>query len=254
MNWLTHAKTASEVRRAAISDDFARARFLNVQNFRYQLMKSGGVLDQQTLQTALGKRQPRQRMWGLSGPAVLGVAFELHVSRIEGALALLRKMATASRVVRVTVHDTGSSPGQLSELQLWFRGPRQTGDFLVQWCKGTHELRGVKLCPLFPPTHHVATDPDDMLAIQEWHMASEGLDTESGCPRYQSENIQPVTVTAEKKAVVTRVVLSGTFVSTATRYMTLSGSTLYRPALSHSRSYRRCAQRLLAYLPRLASR
>ena len=121
MNWFTHAKTASEVRRAAISDDFARTRFLNVQNFRYQLTKSGGVLDQQTLQTALGKRQPRQRMWGLSGPAVLGVAFELHVSRIEGALELLRKMATASRVVRVTVHDTGSSPGQLSELQLWFR-------------------------------------------------------------------------------------------------------------------------------------
>ena len=87
-------------------------------------------------------------------------------------------MATAGRVVQVTVRATGSSPGQLSELQLWFRGPRQTGDFLVQWCKETHDLRGVKLCPLFPPTHHVATDPDDMLVIQEWHMASEGLDTE----------------------------------------------------------------------------
>ena len=39
-------------------------------------MKSGGVLDRQALQAALGKRQPRQRMWGLSGPAVLGVALE----------------------------------------------------------------------------------------------------------------------------------------------------------------------------------
>jgi len=44
-DWLTHAKTASEVRRAAIRDDFAQARFLNVQNFQCQLMKSGGVLD-----------------------------------------------------------------------------------------------------------------------------------------------------------------------------------------------------------------
>ncbi len=61
------------VRRAAIRDDFAQARFLNAQNFQYQLMKSGGVLDQQVLQAALGKRQPRQRMWGLSGPVVLGV-------------------------------------------------------------------------------------------------------------------------------------------------------------------------------------
>ncbi len=32
------------------------------------------------------------------------------------------------------------------------------------------------------PAHYVATDPDDMLAVQEWHMANEGLDTESVCP------------------------------------------------------------------------
>ena len=194
--WLTHVKTASEVRRAAIRDDFAQARFLNAQNFRHQLMKSGGVLDQQVLQAALGKRQPRQRMWGLSGPAVLGVALELHVSRMVDALTLLRKMSSAGRVVRVAVRAGGCSPGQLSELQLWFRGPRQTGDFLVQWCTRIHDLQGVKLSPLFPPAHHVATDPDDMLAIQEWHMASEGLDTESGCQRCRSRNIQPITVTA----------------------------------------------------------
>ena len=144
-------------------------------------MKSGGVLDRQALQAALGKRQPRQRMWGLSGPAVLGVALELHVSRLCEALTLLRRFPSAGRVVRVAVRTGGCSPGQLSELQLWFRGPRQTGDFLVQWCERIHDLRGVKLLPLFPPAHHVATDPDDMLAIQEWHMASEGLDTESGC-------------------------------------------------------------------------
>jgi hypothetical protein len=31
---------------------------MNAQNFRHQLMNSGGVLDQQVLQAALGKRQP----------------------------------------------------------------------------------------------------------------------------------------------------------------------------------------------------
>ena len=199
MCWLLHAKTASEVRRAAIRDDFAQARFLNAQNFRHRLMKSGGVLDQQVLQAALGKRQPRQRMWGLSGPAVLGVALMLHVSRMEEALALIQRMSSAVSVVRVAVRDEGRSPGLLSELQLWFRGPRQTGDFLVQWCTRIHALGGVKLCPLFPPDHYVATDPDDMLAIQEWHMASEGLDTESGCPRCRSGTIQPITVTAENE-------------------------------------------------------
>ncbi len=198
--WLIHANTASEARRAAIHDDFAQARFLNAQNFRYQLMKSKGVLDRRVLQAALGKRQQRQRMWGLSGQAVLGIALMLHVSHMEEALTILQRMSSKIRVVRVAVRDEGRSPGQLSELQLWFRGPRQSRDFLVQWCTRIHDLRGVRLCPLFPPDHYVATDPDDMLAIQEWHMTSEGLDTESGCPRCRSGTIQPITVTAENEA------------------------------------------------------
>jgi hypothetical protein len=45
MCWLI----VSEVRRAAVCDDLTQARFLNAQNFRNQLMKSGGVLDQQVL-------------------------------------------------------------------------------------------------------------------------------------------------------------------------------------------------------------
>ena len=256
MCWLLHAKTASEVRRAAIRDDFAQARFLNAQNFRHRLMKSGGVLDQQVLQAALGKRQPRQRMWGLSGPAVLGVALMLHVSRLEEALALIQRLSSAVSVVRVAVRDEGHSPGLLSELQLWFRGPRQTGDFLVQWCTRIHALRGVKLCPLFPPDHYVAADPDDMLAIQEWHMASEGLDTESGCPRCRSGTIQPITVTAENEPCGNpgfRVVLSGIFAFAATRCTILSDSILFHHAHFLCRSFKPCVLRLLEHLPRSVS-
>jgi hypothetical protein len=108
-------------------------------------------------------------------------------------------MSSAGRIVPVAVQTEGCSPGQLSELQLRFRGPRQTGDFLVQWCQRTHDLVAVRVKnrPLFPPTHYVATDPDDIFAIQDWHMASEDLDTESGCPLCSSGNIQPITVTAE---------------------------------------------------------
>jgi hypothetical protein len=72
-----------------IRETYDRARFTNTQNLsqilRYQLAKSGGTLDQQTLPAALGKRQPRQRMWGVSGPSVLGVAFEVHESRLQEA-------------------------------------------------------------------------------------------------------------------------------------------------------------------------
>jgi hypothetical protein len=147
-------------------------------------------------------------MWGLSGPAVLGVALELHVSRMEDALTLLRHMSSASRVVRIAVRAGGAPRVNCPNCSCgfadqgrpgtsWSSGVR--GSTLVQWCKRIHDLGGVKLCPLFPPAHHVPTDPDDMLAIQEWHMASEGLDTESGCPKCQSGNIQPITVTADNE-------------------------------------------------------
>ena len=187
--WLVQARTASEVRHAAIREAYDHARFLNIQNLRYQLAKSGGTLDKQTLRGALGKRQPRQRMWGVSGPAVLGVAFELHVSRLPEALGLFKTMQAANQVVRIV----GTSAG----LELWFRGPRQAGDFLAQWCTSSNDLSRAKIHALPPPAHYVATDPDDMLAVQEWHMANEGLDTESVCPRCRSAGIQPITTTAD---------------------------------------------------------
>uniref|UniRef100_A0A7S0M8E9 Uncharacterized protein n=1 Tax=Cryptomonas curvata TaxID=233186 RepID=A0A7S0M8E9_9CRYP len=38
--------------------------------------------------------------------------------------------------------------------------------------------------------------PDDMLAIQEWHMANEGLDTRLVCQSCHSADIQPITTSA----------------------------------------------------------
>ena len=75
VGWLEQAKSASEVRLAAILESYDHARFSSIQNLRFQLAKSGGTLDTNTLRAALGKRQPYQRMWGVSSPAVLGVAF-----------------------------------------------------------------------------------------------------------------------------------------------------------------------------------
>ena len=88
------AQTCSVVRQAAIREDYAKARYSNEQNLRRQLIQKGGVLDQHTLQAALGKRQPRQRMWGVSGQAVLGVAVEMCD----------REMGQIS-------HDAGCQPG-----------------------------------------------------------------------------------------------------------------------------------------------
>ena len=191
-DWVERARIASEVRHAAIRDAYDQARYINIQSFRQQLMRSGGTLDQHTLRAALGKRQPRQRMWGIAGCVVLGVAFELDENRLGEALAQLKQMSAATMVVQVVKSSAG--------LQLWFRGPRQAGDFLVQWCTEAHALRNVKIHALPPPAHYVATDPDDMLAVQEWHMANEGLDTESICKRCQSAGIQPITTTAKHQS------------------------------------------------------
>ena len=82
-------------------------------------------------------------------------------------------------------------------------------------------------------------------------MASEGLDTESGCLQCRSRNIQPITVTAENEPCGNpgRVVRYCCFNCNSV----LSGSTLYRPALFHSQFYKQCVLPLLVHLPRSVS-
>jgi len=77
LEWAKHAKIAAEVRHATIRESYDKARYQNILQFRKLLLRSRGTLDQDTLRAALGKRQPRQRMWGITGRAVLGVKFEL---------------------------------------------------------------------------------------------------------------------------------------------------------------------------------
>ena len=48
-------------------------------------------------------------------------------------------------------------------------------DFIDSWCSTDHPLRSLPLKNLEPPGQYVATRPDDMLAIQERHMARRGF-------------------------------------------------------------------------------
>ena len=83
------------------------------------------------------------------------------------------------------VHIEGGPTG----VTMWFSGPRQAGDFIHHWCSTDHPLRSLPLKAFEPPGKYVATRPDDMLAVQEWHMASEGLDTNSMCPRCSNNSL-----------------------------------------------------------------
>jgi hypothetical protein len=67
LSLLEQAKNAIAVRKAAVRESYDKARYNNLQNLRKKRKDSNGVLDKHTIQEALGKYQPRQRMSGSRG-------------------------------------------------------------------------------------------------------------------------------------------------------------------------------------------
>ena len=81
LSWLEQEKTVIAVRQAVVRETYEKARFNNLQNLRKQRTDSHGVLDKHTIHEALGKCQPRQRMWGMSETVILGVRLEIDTWR-----------------------------------------------------------------------------------------------------------------------------------------------------------------------------
>ena len=131
------AKEAVAVRWAAIREDHAKAHFSNVQRLRDKLIKNGGVLDKHSIQAALGKKQPKQRMWGMAGTVMLGAGLETQEMAWEEVLDQTTTLPAANHIQRAI--------GAAGELQFWFRGPRLLGDFLLQWCQDEDRRGKVKL-------------------------------------------------------------------------------------------------------------
>jgi len=178
--WLEKARVALDVRRAAVREALTKAQFTNIQQAREKLIRNGGILDKQVLRAALGKRQPRPRMWGLAGQVDLGVRLTAPPAHHLVLLTYLDTLPEASGITKI--EGTGQA------LAVWFRGPRALGDFLLKWCTSEHSFKEVKVCTLKPAQTYIAIVPDDILAIQELHMASEGMDTESTCVGYRAVN------------------------------------------------------------------
>ena len=82
--------------------------------------------------------------------------------------------------------------GGVTGTTMRFSGPRQARDFIAYWCSTDHLLRNLPLKALEPLNKYVATQPGDtrrvMLAVQERHMASKGLDTISVCPQCRKDS------------------------------------------------------------------
>ena len=122
-------------------------------------------------------------MWALSGPAPLGIKQIVGRKEQANLLEFLYMLPESREIVRI-------SSGQ-HDLQLWFRGLRLLGDFLNRWCSA-RSWSGSILHVLAPQPQFVAIVPDDMLAVQDLHMAREGMDSESICPICSAKGIQPI--------------------------------------------------------------
>ena len=89
--------------------------------------------------------------------------------------------------------------GRKTGLTLWFSGPRQAGNFVAHCCSDGHPLRSIRLEVLPPQGQYIATRPDDILAVQEAHMAREGMDTHSVCPACQAKGLHALSVQTVKQ-------------------------------------------------------
>jgi hypothetical protein len=89
-------RTGDSVSSSCSTWSYEKARYSNLQNLRKQRKEATGALDKRTIQAALGKCQPRQRMWGVSGKLVLGVRITKTADQLQAAmLKLLQDLEVA---------------------------------------------------------------------------------------------------------------------------------------------------------------
>ena len=125
-----------------------------LQNLRKKRKDSNGVLDERTIQEALGKCQQRQRMWGVSESVIQGVQLEIGAVNHLQVLELLGTIAIADDIV----HLEGTS----TNLTLWFSGPRQAGTFVASCCSEAPPFGSTSLWMLQPQSQYIALQPDDI--------------------------------------------------------------------------------------------
>ena len=99
--WLDSARVAIGVRRAAVRESYAKARHCNLQALRRKQKELNGMLDKYTIQSALRKSQPLQRMWAISGTVYLGVTIMVPRERQARVLELLNSCPYTEDVVHL---------------------------------------------------------------------------------------------------------------------------------------------------------
>jgi hypothetical protein len=158
LSWLEQANHAIAVRKAVVRESFDKARYNNLQNLRKKRKDSTSVLNKRTIQEALGKCQPRQRMWGISGVGYTRSAARNRSWEIGNHLQVLELVGTiaiADDIVHMEVTSTC--------LTLWFSGPRQAGTFVASCCSEAHPFGSASFRMLQPGANillYVTTIPE----------------------------------------------------------------------------------------------
>ena len=102
---------AIATRQAAVRESYEKARYSNLQDLRKTQREANGVLDKRTIQMALSKCQPRQRMWGVSGTVILEVKIRVRAEKKMAMLDFLRTLQTTAELAyaKTSVSDFSQS-------------------------------------------------------------------------------------------------------------------------------------------------
>mmetsp|Transcript_17317 Transcript_17317/g.47682 ORF Transcript_17317/g.47682 Transcript_17317/m.47682 type:complete len:474 (-) Transcript_17317:1074-2495(-) len=197
--WLDSAKQAIDARRQTIKDAISKATSRNLQQLRARALAKPHQVESMMVQTALGQVRSNHRMWGLTARLPTGLSFTgppeqaatvlSHMSHIMASRALNQLSCTAA--------------GPLVQLQVWIPSPRFVGDFLTAW--STDSTRPP--CSLQITSHPepvVVTTAEDLLAVQELHLAQEGMDSFATCTHCGRAPVQPTLVPQCAQALLVR--------------------------------------------------
>ena len=190
-SWMEMAGEAIKVRQAVLRHAFERAVEGNLRRLRGRIRTNPEMLTAEMLQAAIGKAPPRPCIWGIAGTVPVGVRVHIDPDVCPVGPAILEHLRAMA-----STRELQAVAGSNHHLELWFRGPRPLGNFLVEWSSELPGRVGRRIHLLDAPEDFVAVIPDDMLAMQELCLARQGMAPTAQCPTCGSQAIQPVVTAA----------------------------------------------------------